>query len=87
MLRLMRRQLEQGLKPKTGFLLFSSTRRCGKLLGAHAANFDSGSNDEPSVIVLESLLDELRLEGEQYEQHSLMALERFFAIREADGWE
>ena len=42
------------------------------------------SNAEPSVIALESLLDELRLEGDQYKQHSLLALERFFAIREAE---
>ena len=29
-------------------------------------------------------MDELRLDGEQYRQHSLMALERFFAIRESE---
>ena len=29
-------------------------------------------------------MDELRLEGDHYRQHSLMALERFFAIREAE---
>lgn len=38
----------------------------------------------PTYFASELLLDELRLEGEQYKGHSLAALERFFAIREAD---
>jgi hypothetical protein len=35
-------------------------------------------------VPLESLLDELRLGGDHYRQPLLLALERFFAIREAD---
>jgi len=83
MLRLMGRRLEQGLKPKTVSYCFEHTamwetawRACGDLR--------LGSNDKPSVVGLELLLDELRLDGEQYRQHSLMALERFFAIRESE---
>lgn len=83
MLRLMQRQLAEGLKPKTVSYSFQHTvmwesarQQSGEL------RFDS--NAEPSVVQLESLLDELRLEGDQYKQHSLLALERFFAIREAN---
>jgi hypothetical protein len=79
----MRRRLAQGLAPKTVSYTFEHTsmwesawRQCGEL------RFDS--NGQPSVVVQESLLDELRLEGDQYKQHSLMAVKRFFAIREAD---
>jgi hypothetical protein len=42
------------------------------------------ANAEPCAVAIESLLDEVRLKGEQYKQHSLAALERFFAIREAE---
>jgi hypothetical protein len=83
MLRLMRQRLTQSLKPKTVSYCFAHTamwesawRQCGDL------RFDS--NAQPSVADLGPLLDELRLEGDQYRQHSLMALERFFAIREAE---
>lgn len=83
MLRLMRRRLAQGLEPKTVSFSFEHTsmwesawRQGGEL------RFDSDT--QPSVIALESVLDELRLEGDQYQQHNLMALERFFAVREAD---
>ena len=83
MLRLMRRRLAEGLEPKTVSYSFEHTaiwesawRQSGEL------RFDS--NAQPSVVTFESLLDELRLEGDQYEQHSLLALERFFAIREAE---
>ena len=82
MLRLMRRRLAQGLKPKTVSYSFEhtsmweSTRR-----QSGDVRFDS--NAEPSIVTTESLLNELRLEGNHYKQHSLLALERFFAIREA----
>jgi hypothetical protein len=83
MLRLMRQRLTQGLKPKTISYCFQHTvmwesawRQSGDL------RFDS--DGKPSVADLGTLLDELRLEGDQYKQHSLMALERFFAIREAE---
>ena len=41
----------------------STWRQCGELR--------FGSNAESSVVDLESLLDELRLDGEQIEQHNL----------------
>ena len=37
-----------------------------------------------STVGLDSLLDELRLEGSQYQLQNLLALERFFAIQEAE---
>jgi len=81
MLRLMGRRLAGGLKPKTVSYSFEHTsmwesarRQSGDV------RFDS--NAEPSVVTAESLLNELRLEGNHYKQHSLLALERFFAIRE-----
>jgi hypothetical protein len=83
MLRLIHRRLSEGLEPKTVSYSFQHTsmwetawRRSGEL------RFDS--NAEPRVVVSESLLDELRLEGDQYTQHSLLALERFLAIRDAN---
>jgi hypothetical protein len=82
MLRLMGRRLAKGLEPKTVSYCFEHTvmwestwSQCGEL------RFDS--NAQPSMATLGPLLDELRLEGDQYRQHSLMALERFFAIQEA----
>lgn len=83
MLRLIHRRLAEGLDPKTVSYSFQHTsmwetawRQSGEL------RFDS--NAEPRVVVIESLLDELRLEGRQYKRHSLLALERFLAIRDAN---
>jgi hypothetical protein len=83
MLRLMRRRLAKGLDPKTVSYPFEHTamwesawRQGGEL------RFDS--NAQPGMVMQDTLLDELRLEGDQYNQHCLMALERFFAIREAN---
>jgi hypothetical protein len=83
MLRLMRQRLNQGLNPKTVTYSFEHTsmwesawRQGGEL------RFDSDAR--PGVVVLQSILDELRLEGDTYKRHSVIALERFFAIREAD---
>ena len=82
MLRLIRRRLEQGLGPKTVSYSFEHTAmwesawpECGEL------HFDS--NAQPSVVDSESLLDELRLEDDRYGQLRMIALERFFAVREA----
>lgn len=82
MLRLIRQRLAQGLEPKTVSYSFEHTsmwetawRQCGE--------FRLDSNAQPSVVDPESLLDELRLEGDQYKQHRMIALERFFAVREA----
>jgi hypothetical protein len=83
MLRLMSRRLAQGFDPKTVSYSFQHTsmweatwRRSGEL------RFDS--NAQPRIVFIESILDELRLEGGQYKQHSLLALERFLAIRDAN---
>jgi hypothetical protein len=83
MLQLMHRRLAQGLEPKRVSYSFEHTsmwesawRQGGEL------RYDAGA--EPSVVALGSLLDELRLEGDQYKQHILLGLERFFAIREAN---
>ena len=83
MLRLMRRQLARGLKPKKISFCFQHTamwesvwRQSGEL------RFDA--NAQPRAIVLESLLEELRLESDQYKRHAQRALERFFVTREAE---
>jgi hypothetical protein len=83
MLRLMHRRLTKGLTPKKVSYCFAHTamwestwRQCGEL------RFDS--NAQARAVASESLLDELRLEGDHYRQHTLMTLERFFAIREAE---
>jgi hypothetical protein len=84
MLRLIRRRLSEGLKPKTISYFFEHTamwefasRQWGDL------RFDSDA--QPCTVDLEVMLDELRLEGEQYKQHSVAALERFFAVRESES--
>ena len=82
MLRLIRRRLAEGLEPKTVSYSFEHTT-VWESAWRQSGELRFGSNAEPSVVTLESLLDELRLEGDQYEQHCLLALERFFAIREA----
>ena len=83
MLRVMHRRLAQGLQPKTVSYSFEHTsmwetacRQSGEL------RFDS--NAHSGALVLEPILDELRLEGDQFKQHGLAALERFLTIREAD---
>jgi hypothetical protein len=83
MLRVMHRRLAQGLQPKTVSYSFEHTamwetacRQSGEL------RFDSKAH--PRAVVLEPILDELRLEGDQFRQHGLAALERFLTIREAD---
>jgi hypothetical protein len=83
MLRLMRRRLANGLRPKEISYAFqhtvmweSAAQQSGKL------RFDS--NAPPSVIRIEALLDELRLKVPQYDQLKLLARDRFLTIREAD---
>jgi hypothetical protein len=82
MLRFMRQRLEQGLEPKTVSYSFEHTAMWDSAW-RQSGEFRFDSNAQPSVVDPESLLDELRLEGDQYEQHRLIALERFLAIREA----
>ena len=83
MLRLMRRRLAEGLGRKSVSYHFeytaiweSARRQSGKL------RFDS--NTQPSVAHFEGILDELRLDRDRYEQHSVFALERLLAIRESE---
>lgn len=83
MLRLMRQRQAQGFKPKDVSYSFQHTvmweaawRQCGEL------RFEA--DGQPSVIHLESLVNEIRLEGDQYRRHRLLALLRFFTIRESE---
>jgi hypothetical protein len=83
MLRFMRRRLTQGLKPKSVSYSFEHTSMW-ESVWRNSGELRFNANAEPGVVVLDSLLDELRLEGNQYKQHSLMALQRFLSIREAN---
>jgi hypothetical protein len=82
MLRLIRRRLAQGLQPKTVFYSFEHTSMW-ETAWRKGGELRLDSNAQPKVVDPELLLDELRLECDQYEQHSTIALERFFAVREA----
>jgi len=83
MLRVIRSRLEQGLTPKSVSYYFEQTvmwqsawRESGEL------RLDlNGLGDS---VTLESLLDELKLEGTKYKEHRIAALERLFALREAE---
>ena len=83
MLRVIRHRLEQGLCRKIVSYSFEQTvmwqsaqREAGEL------RFDS--NRHGDSVTLESLLDELRLEGPKYKEHRKEALRRFFALRDAE---
>jgi hypothetical protein len=83
MLRVIRDQLEQGLGRKTVSYSFEQTamwqsaqRQAGEVW------FDPNGHGDP--VTLESLLDELRLEGPKFKEHRIAALGRFFALREAE---
>jgi hypothetical protein len=82
MLRLMGKRLKEGLKPKTVSYSFQHTVmwECAR---RQAGELRLDSDAEPRAVVLESLLDELKLKGDRYKQHNLIALGRYFAIREA----
>lgn len=83
MLRLMRGRLAEGLGPKTVSYSFEHTAMW-ESSWRQGGEFRFDSNAQPGMVMHDSLLDELRLEGDQYNQHCLMGLERFFAIREAN---
>jgi hypothetical protein len=83
MLQVIRHQLEQGLRRKTVSYSFEQTamwqsaqRQAGEVW------FDQKGHGDP--VTLESLLDELRLEGPKFKEHRIAALGRFFALREAE---
>jgi hypothetical protein len=82
MLRLMRQRLAEGLKPKTVRYSFEHTAMW-ETTRWQGSDLRFDSNLKPNVVYFESLLNELRLEGDTYNQHQLLALERFFALREA----
>ena len=82
MLRLIRRRLAKGLERKKVAFSFEHTSMW-ESAWRQAAEDRTNSNAQSSVVINGSILDELRLEGDQYKQHCLMALERFFAIAEA----
>jgi hypothetical protein len=82
MLRLMQQRLTQGFRPKVVSYSFEHTamwenacRQSGEL----RLDVDT----KPRLVALESLVDEVRLQGDAYKERTLLALERYFAIREA----
>jgi hypothetical protein len=83
MLRLMRRRLAEGLEPKTVAFSFQHTAMWDSVL-KQGSEHGTDPKIDPNMVTLESLLDELKVEGDRYKQHQLIALERFFAIRESD---
>jgi hypothetical protein len=83
MLRLMHRRLARRLKPKQVAFNFQHTviwesalHQSGRLM--------PDSRDSGLTIGFQSILDELRLQGDRYNRVCLAARERFFADREAD---
>ena len=82
MLHLIGRRLAEGLAPKRVSFSFEHTAMWEAVLqNDRDLRTDRETNGGVSQ---ESLLDELRLAGEEYHQSQMLALERFFAIREAD---
>lgn len=82
MLRLIRRRIAEGLTPKTVNYAFEHT----SMWEQTSRQFNDagwGLNNSAAELRFDAVVDELRLEGDQYWQHSVLALERFFAIREA----
>lgn len=81
MLRQIKSRISSGLKPKVVSFSFENTamwesarRQAGKLHG--------GSDGDFGMVQLELLLDELRLDPEEYCQAKLLSIERYFALRE-----
>lgn len=83
MLRLMSRRLRQGFEPKTVSYSFQHTAMW-ETACRQSGELRLDADTPPRLVPLESLLDELRLEGDQYKRQTLFALERYFAIREAN---
>lgn len=81
MLRLIRRRIAGGVAPKTVNYSFEHTS-----MWEHASRQfgEVRSDNIESEFRFESLVDELRLEPDQYKQHRSLGLERFLSIREAD---
>src|SRR5438874_9532922 len=83
MLRAIHRRLTNGLKAKQVSYSFEHTAMWESAL-QHSGKLRIDSNGQPSVVDLDALLDELRLNGAEYDRHCQLARERFLAIREAD---
>ena len=83
MLRLIRQRLTKGLERKTVIYSFEHTAMW-EAAWRQPGELRFNSTGEPSVVAIESILDELRFEGDRYEEQSLLALERFFAAGEAE---
>ena len=83
MLRLIGRRLAEGLKPKRVSFSFEHTAMWESVL-RQDRDLRTDQEAESAGVPLELLLDELRLKGDEYQEALLLALERFFAIREAD---
>ncbi len=83
MLRLISRRLAGATEPKRVSFSFEHTAMWEAVLrksGDSRGNAQADAGEVP----LELLLDELRLKGDEFHQSELLALERFFAIRDAD---
>ena len=83
MLRLIGRRLAEGLKPKRVSFSFEHTAMWESVL-RQDRDLRTDREGESGGVPVELLLDELRLKGDEYQEALLLALERFFAIREAD---
>jgi hypothetical protein len=83
MLRAMNRRLTNDPKPKQVSYSFEHTAMWECVL-QHSGKLRIPSNGRQSVVDLDSLLDELRLNSTEYNRHCQLARERFLAIREAD---
>jgi hypothetical protein len=83
MLRVIRDRLEQGLRRKTVSYCFEQTAMW-QSAQRQAGEVQFDPNGHGDSITPESLLDELRLEGSKYKEHRMEALQRFFALREAE---
>jgi hypothetical protein len=82
MLRLMRQKLTSGLKRKEVSFTFQNTAMW-TLNWRHGQELRSETHGQPSAANIDAVLEELRLQGDGCRHHTLLALERFFAIREA----
>lgn len=83
MLRLIGGRLAEGVEPKRVSFSFEHTAMWESVL-RQDRDLRTDQQADSNGVPLESLLDELRLKGDQYHHALLLALERFFAIREAD---
>jgi hypothetical protein len=82
MLCLMQQRATQGFEPKVVSYSFAHTAMW-EAACRQSAELRLDADTGPRLVVLESLVEELRLKGAEYKKQTLLALERYFAIREA----